>query len=67
VDWGVVDWQYVASNATARAIIEQAHSEAMLLREFVLDENEYFPFNSSGMVLCCVLCVIAHLPSVPPK
>ena len=41
VDWGRATWQAVAKNQSVQRLIEGAHAEARLLREYVLGENEF--------------------------
>ena len=43
VDWGLADWSAVAANGSEFHMVKQAMAEARLLREFILDANEYFP------------------------
>lgn len=48
VDWGIADWQEVSKNTTAQAIIEGAHAESRLMREYILSENDFYALNGSN-------------------
>ena len=51
VDWGRATWQAVAKNQSVQRLIEGAHAEARLLREYVLGENEFHVLIGSSRSL----------------
>jgi len=48
VDWGIIDWQDVSTNTAAQAIIEQAHAESRLMREYILSDNDFYALAGSS-------------------